>query len=404
VKEEIAYVGPERQDRYEHYDWNHHVAAIVGTGLQRSAIPAGALRTAERRQVERILLRLGLLHLAARRFLSLSYGERRLVLLARAIAWRPRLLLLDELLGGLDVTNRERALRLVDSLRSSRLPWVLSAHRPEDVPQSTTHLCRLERGRIVRRERYHRQRARVSSPRPARARRPRCPAEVLLALDRASVWLDGTAVLRGVSLEIRRGDCWVVHGANGSGKSTLLRTLYGDLGVARGGAIYRRGIEPGVPLLDFKRHVGFIAPELQAAHPHYLHADEVVASGLHASIGLNGALGTSERARARRALRTVGAAGLARRNLRALSYGQLRRILFARALVHTPDILLLDEPYAGLDTRTRAALTRRTDRALQRGSTIVLATHHRDEWPAATTHELELVRGRVRYSGVLRTR
>jgi ABC-type molybdenum transport system ATPase subunit/photorepair protein PhrA len=160
VKEEIAYLGPERQDRYEHYEWNHRVERIVATGLHRTDIPLSPLSETDRRQVGRLLARLRIATLVKRRFLTLSYGERRLVLLARALAWRPRLLLLDEPFTGLDATNRQRFAHGLTVLSRSALPWVLTTHRIEDVPAVATHLCRIERGRITARRaltaRWHR--------------------------------------------------------------------------------------------------------------------------------------------------------------------------------------------------------------------------------------------------------
>ncbi|MFO1401554.1 MAG: ATP-binding cassette domain-containing protein [Steroidobacteraceae bacterium] len=134
VKDEIAYVGAERQDRYQHYEWNPRAAAVVGTGLTRSDLPQGPLSAAQRARVAALLRRLGIAALAGRRFLSLSYGQRRLVLLARALAMRPGLLLFDELLNGLDGANRERVARLLAQLSRGRRPWVLSTHRAADIP------------------------------------------------------------------------------------------------------------------------------------------------------------------------------------------------------------------------------------------------------------------------------
>jgi molybdate transport system ATP-binding protein len=207
--------------------------------------------------------------------------------------------------------------------------------------------------------------------------------------------------LHRVSFELYAGQCWVLHGPNGSGKSTLIQTLYGDIGVAVGGTLQRAGVAPGVPIDWFKRRVGLIAPELQAAHPRYLRVDEVVASGLHSSIGLD-ARRRAPRERMRRALARVGAASLIDRSVKSLSYGQLRRVLFARALVHEPDLLLLDEPYAGLDSHQRRALRLLIERAIGLGVTVVIATHHAEEWPVGATHELELQAGRVQYAGPVR--
>jgi len=407
VKDEIAYLGAERQDRYEHYEWNHRVLEIVGTGLNRTDIPLQPLSNEARQSIQRLLLRLQIDELASRRFLTLSYGQRRLVLLARALAWRPALLLLDEPFNGLDKENRTRALAILHALRTRQLPWVLSTHRAEDIPASATHLARLEDGRLVAAARI-RARDRQLPPKllpvPAAPVRAKQRGKPLLLLRNAWVWLDRRVVLRRLNFQVHAGECWVIHGANGSGKTTLMRALYGDLGVASQGELRRRGIAPGVPLSEFKRRVGYIAPELQSLHALYLPVIDIVVSGLHSSIGVDLQPSKSERRRALQALARCGAAGLRNRTARELSYGQLRRVLFARALVRAPDILLLDEPYAGLDAPTRAALRARVERAHVKGATILIISHHRNEWPPQATHELELKAGIALYCGPLRRR
>lgn len=404
VKEQIAYLGAERQDRYQHYDWNHRVSAIVGTGIQRSDTPVQSLNAVERSRVARLLRRLGIEGLARRPFLALSQGERRLVLLARSLATRPALLLLDEPLNGLDEPNRARVLAALDRLSGSRLPWIYASHRLEEVPTGVTNWARLHRGRL-RTGRWRRplpERA-IGAPRarPARSA-PSCAHAPLIELRNASVWRAGRSALRRVSLQIGSGDCWVVHGANGSGKSTFLATLYGEHGVANGGVIYRRHHDPGTPLLDFQRRVGCVAPELQAVLPRRLSALESVVAGLRGAYDLDGAVTNSEQRVALRSLRAVGARRFAQCKLAELSYGQARRVLFARALVRQPDIVLLDEPYTGLDTATRARLRSLIETWISKGRTIVIASHHRDDWPQRATHELELAGGGVRYCGPLR--
>ena len=398
VQDEIGYVGPERQDKYEHYGWNHTVEQVVGTGLYRTDIPLNPLTDEDRRQVVALLGRLALKPLAARRFLTLSYGERRLVLLARVLAARPKLLLLDELLNGLDEVNHQRAVRWLEGTQRSRMPWVLSSHRVEDVPASATHALVLEKGHVV----YSGSRRRaplrrwlnpehdsvpvVARPMPGRARRG-MPPPFLVRLTNASVYLDEHQALSKVSLEVRPGQCWVIHGRNGSGKTTLLRALYGDHGVAAGGRIERVGIEPGVPLEVFKRRVGLVAPHLQTDHPQHLTVAEVVQSGRHASIGLNDPPTAADRAAARRSLDFFGLAGLGARTLRELSYGQLRRVLFARAWIRHPDLLLLDEAFSGVDGPTRRSLRSHVETLVADGAAVVMATHHRPEWPDCVTHE-----------------
>ncbi|HEY7890185.1 MAG TPA: ATP-binding cassette domain-containing protein [Steroidobacteraceae bacterium] len=412
IQDEIGYVGPERQDKYTRYGWNHTVGQVVTTGIHRTDIPLHPAREADRRRVSAILRRLRIEPLARRRFLTLSYGERRLTLLARALASRPKMLLLDELLNGLDEHNHERARRWLEGTARSMMPWVLSTHRMEDVPASATHALVLEQGRIVyrgsmRRAPLARWLTRGAEPRAATRSRSRghdSPDRALVRLTHAHVHLDGHAALQDVSLTIHAGDCWVVHGHNGSGKTTLLRTLYGDHGVAVGGRIERAGIEPGVPLQVFKERVGLVAAHLQADHPQDLTASAVVQSGRHASIGLNHAPSVADRAAARRALRVFGLTSLAARCLRELSYGQLRRVLFARAWVRDPALLLLDEPFAGVDELTWRDLSQRIEASVAGGTAVVMTTHRRAEWPRCATHELELARGEVRYAGPVRGR
>jgi molybdate transport system ATP-binding protein len=416
VKEEVAYLGAERQDRYVRYEWNPTVTTLVATGLHREDFPLTPLRPTERHRVRSLLRQLKLEGFARRRFLTLSYGERRLALLARALAWNPQLLLLDEFLNGLDTLRRREALDWLEGTARARRSWVLSTHRLEDVPRSATHLFVLEDGRAAYAGRWSRTRAlRWFAVKPPAAARPRTAqalrrvrgvrarnAAPLVELEDAAVWLDGRRILTGLSFQVRPGECWVLHGGNGAGKSTLLRTLYGDHAVAIGGRIARRGIGPGVPLEGFQRRVGLVAPHLQADHPLHLQVREVVATGRHASIGLNGRPTRADRAAATAALREFGAGTLAAATLRELSYGQLRRVLFARAWVNRPSLLLLDEPFEGLDPHTHRALSGALDTLVGAGVAVVVSTHHRAEWPAAASHELELRAGQVAYAGPLR--
>lgn len=400
VKDEIAYLGAERQDKYARYGWDFTVAAVVGTGIHRTDIPLYPLISADWRRIAILLRQLDIGRLAARRFLTLSYGEQRLALLARALATRPKLLLLDELFEGLDAHKRIVVSRWLDRTARSALPWVLAAHRPEDTHRAATHLARLERGRLL----YAglRKPPKQSKSADAARRRPqamgRTPASrrrrLLVRLHRANVHLGATPVLQDISFEVRAGECWVVHGPNGSGKTTLLRTIYGDHGVDKH-CIERFGIHPGVPLERFKRRVGWIAPTLQADHPQHLTVLEVLRSGCYASIGLNEAATMEDRAAARRVLHRFGLARLAQRTLRELSYGQMRRVLFARAWVSNPQLLLLDEPYAGIDGATRVALMRCVDAAIEQGAGVIITTHHRSDWPRQATHELRLHHGRA---------
>ncbi len=413
VRDEIAWLGPERQDRYERYGWNHAAIDLVGTGLHRTDLPQGPLTAREHARCLALLKRAGIARLARRKFLTLSYGERRLVLLARALAWRAGLLLLDEVATGLDTANRKRLYGLLRGRRMKGSSWICSAHRIEDIPPGATRLLWLHQGRVryagpMRAQPLREALAAVQAEIPRRAaagagatrKRPKkrgtaSRARALITLTNASVYVDARRLLRDVELTIHRGECWVLHGANGSGKSTLLRTLYGDHSVASGGRIVRAGIDLGVPLDDFRARTGLIAPHLQTDYPRQYSVLDTVVSGLHSSIGLNFGATPAEQRRARMALRALGMEEFADRELAALSYGQVRRVLFARALVLRPRLLLLDEPFTGLNAPLRTELLAWLERQVENGVTVVMATHYRSEWPRNASHELKLARGAV---------
>ena len=421
VKDEIAYVGPERQDKYERYGWNHSVTEVIGTGLYRTDIPLDPLTAKDRARIASLTKRIGIADLAEREFLTLSYGQRRLALLARALASRPGLLLLDELFAGLDEAYRARALKWLESTGRAAMPWVLATHRNEDVPSCATHALILDQGQVVYRGVLRRgalskwlehetganvakSAARAVSRAPGRDQsRSKVSSVPLIRLRNAAVYLDDYHALDALTFDVHPHDCWVIHGPNGSGKSTLLRTLYGDHGVASHGSIERAGITPGVSLQEFKVRAGFVAAHLQTRHPHGMTVDEIVQSGRHASIGLNDAPTAADRKAAAEALTFFGLEGFGSRTRDELSYGQMRRVLFARAWVTHPKLLLLDEPLAGIDAPTRSVLLDRIGQLVARGTAVVMTTHHRDEWPPYATHELQLEAGRMKYAGPMRT-
>jgi molybdate transport system ATP-binding protein len=226
--------------------------------------------------------------------------------------------------------------------------------------------------------------ARIVRPRAARS------GPWLVRIRHADLYVEYREVLRDVNWELRAGQQWAVFGANGAGKSSFLKLLYGDLSPALGGSIERAGVPRGTPIAAWKRRVGLVSPELQTDYAVDVTVSELVASGRHASIGLCDAPTAADLRSARRWLEFFSLLSVAKRRPRELSYGQLRRALFARALAGDARILLLDEPLTGLDPRQRAAMKRLLERLMTRALTLVIAVHHREDLPRGMTHELNL--------------
>ena len=414
AKRRIAYLGAELQDKYARYGWNPSVQELLATGLHRTDLKLAPITAAQRRKISATLSACGLAALAERRFSSLSYGQKRIALLARAIGQAPDLLLLDEFYNGLDADYRARIDRMLGAARADGCSWIAAAHRAIDVPPGTRRVIELEAGRLgpvralrpaelerLRRdagERAPSARRAPSGTQRGRARRlpPAAERAPLIRLRQVSLYVDYHRVLRQVDWELRSGEHWAVFGANGAGKTSFLKLLYGDLSPALGGSIERTGHPRGTPIAEWKRHIGYVSPELQSDYAVSVTVRDLVASGRYASIGLSDAPTAADLRAAGRWLRFFKLASFAERRPRELSYGQMRRALIARALAAQPRILLLDEPLTGLDPRQRAAMKGLLGRLMDDKLTVIVAVHHAEDLPEGMTHALRLSGGRAR--------
>ena len=227
----LAYLGAEAQDKYSRHDWNLRVDELIATGLQGTDLLLAPVTRAQARSVAAMLSACGMEALRERRFLSLSYGQKRLALLARALVRRPAWLLLDELYNGLDKRYRRRIDALLAVARRRGQSWVIAAHRSGDVPAGTTRSVELERGSVTATG-FLRRGVPASLGQPP-VRLP-CPAPmpvpvrglrsgtVLVTLGNVDLYVDYRAVLRGVDWQLRAGESWAVLGANGADRKSVV--------------------------------------------------------------------------------------------------------------------------------------------------------------------------------------
>jgi molybdate transport system ATP-binding protein len=190
---------------------------------------------------------------------------------------------------------------------------------------------------------------------------------------------------------MQSGENWVILGPNGCGKTTLLNLVTGDHPQAYANKIYlfgrRRG--SGESIWDIKSRTGIVSSEFHIRYRKPITAFEVVLSGFFDSVGLYRNASTEQKENAEHWLEVLGIADKSDRIFNQLSYGEQRMMLLARSLVKMPQILILDEPYQGLDRINRGRIIDATDVIGTRSETnIIYVTHYPDEIPSCITRML----------------
>ncbi len=181
--------------------------------------------------------------------------------------------------------------------------------------------------------------------------------------------LQGTEILHGVSLQTAPGEVVALMGGNGSGKSTFVRAIVGAV-PHDGGTIAMFG-EEATP--NSRKRIGYVPQRVSAAGGVSATAHEVVASGLLGHRALRPPRDTA--ARVREALSALSVEDLAKHDVSRLSGGQQQRILIARALVRNPELLILDEPMAGVDLHSQVALAHALGHLKEHGVALLIVVH-----------------------------
>lgn len=230
-------------------------------------------------------------------------------------------------------------------------------------------------------------------------------ADVITFVD-VTVRRKDSLLLDGVSWRVREGERWIVMGPNGAGKTTALQIAATRMHPTRG-QVSILGEELGaVDIAELRQAIGWSSGSLIDAFPPQERVFDAVLTGAWAVTGRwREDYDSADRERASRLLEDWGVAGLEDRTFGTLSEGERKRTLIARSLMADPELLLLDEPAAGLDVGGREGLIASlADLASDSLSPVtVLVTHHLEEVPPGFTHALLLRDGAVVAAGELAT-
>ena len=336
----------------------------------------------------------GIRDLLDREKIKLSSGQTRKVLLARELLRTPRILVIDNPYAGLDAPSRQLLNDLLDRLVNHlHLTLVLCGHLGT-APSVITHRLHLNAdgsswtGHYGQRPPATAQQGgddqALQDLRKLWAAQTRHPeASELIRFTDVSIRYGTQPVLDKLSWCVRPGDKWVVSGSNGSGKSTLLSLIYADHPLAYANDIYlfgqRRGA--GTSIWEIKRQIGFTSPELHTYFRERITARQVLLTGFSDTFTLARSYTPQQKEMVDLLLAYFSLTDVREVVFTRLSTGTQRLLLFCRALVKAPPLLLLDEPFQGLDDTAISRGKTLLSTVLGPRDTVVFVTHFREEIP-----------------------
>lgn len=223
----------------------------------------------------------------------------------------------------------------------------------------------------------------------------------ILSVSGLTVTRRGTRILRGVDWTVNRGEMWTILGANGSGKTSLLGCLTGFLTPAAGTVTVLGETYGASDWTQLKKRIGLVSSSVRQMVEDTERPREIIGGGRYGQINFWGRLTKDDQKRIAVIARQVRCTTLLERDWAVLSQGERQRVLTGRALMAKPELLILDEPCAGLDPVARDRFVHFMQRLAtqKRGPSVVLVTHHLEEIPPACTHVLALHRGAVAAAG-----
>lgn len=363
---------------------------------------------------QRLFHLFGLEPLLDKKIILLSSGELRKFQLTKALLTSPRILIMDNPFIGLDAPTREMLGHLLEELTHAfPLQLILVLSMMEDVPPFITHVVPVEAmhvGEKMERSRYLEQFAATEATRREADQAVYAATDKLVAsvpyrgtnfsgsevvnLRKVSIRYGERTILSELDWQVLRGEKWALSGHNGSGKSTLLSLICADnpQSYACDISLFGRRRGTGESIWEIKQHIGYVSPEMHRAYLKNLPTVEIVASGLHDSIGLYVRPKPEELEQCMQWMEIFGIAALREKPFLQLSSGEQRLALLARAFVRDPELLILDEPLHGLDTYNRRRVKRIIEAFCRReDKTLIMVTHYANELPRSITNHLNLI-------------
>lgn len=339
----------------------------------------------------------------------LSSGELRKFQLTKTLLTNPRVLIMDNPFIGLDAKTRNQLHALLKKLTEvGSLQVVLVLSKTDDIPAFITHVLPVENktcGEKLTCEAYIARNNHATLPglSPEKAERiinlsygdNLLTSEHVVDLNKVSICYGERTILKELNWTVLRGEKWALSGENGAGKSTLLSLVCADnpQSYACDITLFGRKRGSGESIWEIKQHIGYVSPEMHRAYLKNLPTIDIVASGLHDSIGLYKKPRPEQMSVCEWWMDIFGISGLKDRPFLQLSSGEQRLALLARAFVKDPELLILDEPLHGLDMKNRRMVREIVEAFChRRDKTVIFVTHYESELPPSIDRRLFLKR------------
>jgi molybdate transport system ATP-binding protein len=440
-KEVIGYVSLEMhqklmeqealQEEFRAYAGENGEGTTVQEVIFSGILATRSLTAADEARLSEVAERLDILSLLPRSIPSLSTGEIRKVLIARALMKSPRLLILDEPFEGLDEKTKATLAHSINQLMIGPMRVILVAHRLEEIVPHITHVLLVKDGRLFRQGSKEEiltsenlshlygcdlhlaqdngtyfltygadQDQKIELPAECREVLLE-DSETLLEMKDTTVRYGNLVVLDRLSWTMRGGENWAILGPNGAGKSTLAKLILGENLQAYANQIFLFGMRrgSGETIWEIKKRIGVISAELQVQYRKKMSALDVIASGFYDSIGLYQAPTGEQKEAVKLWVDLLDIKDLAKEAYHQLSFGQRRMILLARAMVKSPALLIADEPCQGLDVANRRRILKILEKIGETKTRLLYITDRRDEILNCITHVMLLEKGKILRQG-----
>jgi len=337
----------------------------------------------------------------SRRLMQLSSGELRKLLIAKALKDQPRLLVLDHPFSGLDETSRRQLDEFFYALKGNGLQLIFIVPSRTEIPMCTTNVLQLKNGQIA----FSGNISSFSDNSQSLTKEPLTidwqifPASItdsneeVVNMNDIEISYGNRIINSHINWHIRKGEKWALLGPNGSGKSTLLSYIFADhpQAYSKDLRLFGRKRGTGESIWDIKKRIGFTSSEMHLYYRQNVSCLKVIASGFFDTIGLFRQCSEEQMNVADYLMNLLQIGYLKERSFLNISSGEQRLVLFARALVKNPELLILDEPFHGLDDENKnRCLQMVTSYCSQKDKTLIFVTHQKEEIPTNIEHYLML--------------